>query len=178
MIVLYVGRRGSGKTTTMIKDAYTYKGLGWRVFTNMTSVSFADAVLSIEDILALLEGDETDIVVMLDEIQTFIDSRRSMRKRNVDFTYYIQQIRKRNVIILATTQFARRVDLAFREHVDILAKPSFLEEYPLIVVSYQDMTVMEEDFYGSGVTGVRSVVFDPRQVYDLFDTTETVKPGV
>lgn len=172
MIVLYVGRRGCGKTTTMIKDAYAFKNQGWRVFSNMNSLSFADEILDIPQILSLLEGDESDIVVVLDEIQTFIDSRRSMRKRNVDFTYYIQQIRKRNVVILASTQFARRVDLAFREHVDVLCRPRFLDEFPVVVASYEDLTSLDD---GSLVVG--EVVFDPRGVFALFDTTETIKSG-
>ena len=132
MICLYTGRRGSGKTTTMVKDAYSFKRRGWKVYTNMTSLTFADEVLDTEAILSLLDGNESDICFVLDEIQTFIDSRRSMRGRNVQFTYYIQQIRKRNVVILAATQFRQRVDVAFREHVDIIARPSFYDEYPVI----------------------------------------------
>lgn len=177
MIALYVGRRGCGKTTTMIKDAYNYKLNGWKVITNMTSVNFVDDVMQGEELLTLLEGSERDIVVMIDEIQTLIDSRRSMRKRNVEFTYYIQQIRKRNVIMLATTQFSIRVDKAFREHVDIEAYPRFYPQYPVIVVNYYDKTMGEGGLVLAD-EALRQIVFDPTQVFPLFDTTETITPGV
>ena len=176
MIALYVGRRGCGKTTTLIKDAYRFKMAGWRVVTNMNSIAFADEVLDVAEILALLEGTETDIVLVLDEIQTFIDSRRSMRGRNVQFTYYIQQIRKRNVTILAATQFARRVDVAFREHVDILVRPQYYPEYPVIEVRYQDLTLYEDGEYDPLGSGSGVVLFDPRGVFPLFDTHETIQP--
>lgn len=176
MIALYVGRRGCGKTTTLVKDAYAFKLAGWRVITNMTSLSFADEVMETEDILALLGGNDTDVVVVLDEIQTFIDSRRSMRKRNVEFTYYIQQIRKRNVVILAATQFSRRVDVAFREHVDIIVKPTYLGQFPVVVVRYIDRTVLDEG--GFLDDAMVEMVYDPRAVFSLFDTREVIDPGV
>ncbi len=176
MIALYIGRRGCGKTTTLIKDAYKFKKAGWKIITNMNSLAFSDEVLSIEEILGLLEGEENNIVIVLDEIQTFIDSRRSMRKRNVDFTYYIQQIRKRNVIILAATQFARRVDIAFREHTDIIVRPQYYPEYPVIVAEYRDITFMPEELDGDSTAGTQTVIYDPRLVFGLFDTRETIKP--
>ena len=177
MIVLYQGHRGCGKTTTLIKDGYALKRCGWTVVTNMTSVSYADRVLDESEILNLLNTDLNDFVIMLDEIQTFIDSRRGMRGKNVTFTYFIQQIRKRNVIILAATQYTRRVDIAFREHVDVLCKPKFYPEYPVIVAQYVDLTKLSESGIDSETVVFRDVVYDPRQVYDLFDTTEIILPG-
>lgn len=175
MIVLYAGRRGCGKTTTMVKDAYKFSLRGWPVVTNMSSVSFANATMSNDEILGLImDGDKHDMVLMIDEIQTFIDSRRAMRKQNVDFTYFIQQIRKRNVVILATTQYVRRVDIAFREHIDVVARPSFKPEYPVVVVSYVDRTALES--LDTDVNSECLVVYDPTPVYGLFDTTEVITP--
>lgn len=178
MIVLYQGRRGCGKTTSLIKDAWQLKQEGWDVVTNMTSVSFADKVLDNKGILSLLETDYTDFVIVIDEIQTFIDSRRSARGQNVTFSYFIQQVRKRNIIILAATQFSRRVDRAFREHVDILAKPEFYPEFPVVRVVYWDLTVYEDGFDDPDREMSATVVFDPRPVFALFDTTEVIKPGL
>lgn len=175
MIVLYAGHRGSGKTTTLVKDAYHFHTLGWDIITNMNTISFADEVRDSQEILDILETDKTNFVLVLDEIQTFIDSRRSMRKRNVSFTYFIQQIRKRNVIILAATQYARRVDIAFREHVDVMARPRYYAEYPVIVCDYYDLTRIEEGFFIDSGYSVRRVVYDPRPVFTLFDTTEVIR---
>ena len=177
MITLYVGRRGCGKTTTMVKDAYLYKLHGWKIFTNMNSLLFADEVLSVDEIITLLSTDTENYVLVLDEIQTLIDSRRSIRKRNVDFTYFIQQIRKRNIKMLASTQFSIRADKAFREHVDIEARPRFFEQYPVIVVTYTDMTFGDELFVDVEEYQ-RQIVFDPTQIYPLFDTKEKISPGI
>ncbi len=175
--MLYTGRRGCGKTTTLVKDAYAFSCQGWEIITNMNSLSFADDVLDNEEILGLLETNRNNFVIVIDEIQTFIDSRRSMRKRNTEFAYFLQQIRKRNVIILGTTQFARRVDVAFREHVDIVAKPQYLEEYPVVMVEYYDRTATEDVFFlQDDKPAVVAVLFDPRQVYELFDTEEVITP--
>lgn len=174
MIVLYRGRRGCGKTTTLVRDAYLFKRRGWIIVTNMGTLNFADKVLPNDEILELLDSELRDFVIVIDEIQTFIDSRRSMRGENVNFTYFIQQIRKRNVIILATTQYMRRVDLAFREHIDIVASPQYFPEFPVVVVDYLDLTAFEDDTTEDD--GRVSVVYDPRPVYELFDTEEVITP--
>lgn len=174
MIILYTGRRGAGKTTAMVWQAAGFKAKGWKIYTNMNSLSFADAILSNEELVALVASDDNDFVLVLDEIQTFIDSRRSMRGQNVDFTYFIQQIRKKNCVILATTQFSRRVDLAFREHVDIVARPELLEEYPVMVVDYTDLTILDDDPDSDNAR--TTIVFNPRHAFGLFDTTETIDP--
>lgn len=178
MIVLYAGRRGCGKTTASVRDAYLFHRRGWRVVTNMESVSFADRVIGPEDLAGLFDTEPRKFVLLVDEIQTFIDSRRSGRKQNVTFAYFIQQIRKRGVVILATTQFPRRVDVAFREHVDVLARPRFYGSFPVVRVAYMDLTASDGVAYDDDETlPRRSVVFDPRPIYPLFDTGEVIKPS-
>jgi len=55
------------------------------------------------------------------------DSRRSMAKQNLKFSNFIQQIRKRNIILLGTTQYSNTVDLRLRQHLDIIAYPNYIE---------------------------------------------------
>jgi predicted AAA+ superfamily ATPase len=176
VIVLYTGVRGCGKTTTLVKDALGFHRAGWTVITNMRSLAFADEVLSEDDILGLLLTDRTDFVIVIDEIQTFIDSRRSMKQKNVSFAYFIQQIRKRNVIILAATQFASRVDIVFKEHTDIQAFPRYFREYGVVVVRYVDLTRLAMGQYADGEPYV-DVVYDPAAVFRLFDTREVITPA-
>jgi hypothetical protein len=128
----------------MTKDALTYYHNGWKVYTNMYSLPFATR-LEEEEILGLAETDGfKDCVVCIDEIQTLIDSRRSMRKGNVTFNYFLQQIRKRNVNLLATTQFTKRVDIGFREQLDIMATPKIVRLPSggfVVEVEYIDLTI-------------------------------------
>ena len=90
MIVVYIGRRGAGKTLTMVKDAYIYHLNGYNVFTNMQGVTFGTYITN-EDILKL---DKTstlkNVVLLVDEIQILFDSRRAMKSINITFSNFIQ----------------------------------------------------------------------------------------
>src|SRR3972149_3309599 len=113
MIVLYKGRRGCGKTLTMVKDGLLYYLKGYRVLRNF-ECSFGENI-SDEEILNLNKNSNIfNCILMMDEVQIFFDARRSMRNQNLNFSNFIQQIRKRNIILLGTTQFANTVDLRFR----------------------------------------------------------------
>jgi len=181
MIALYVGRRGTGKTLTMVKDMFLYHKRGWKVYTNLESCSFPDRILTNEEILAMvMDYNVRKCVIAIDEIQTLIDSRRSMNEGNVHMNYFIQQIRKRKIILLATTQFIGRVDKGFREHVDILVRPKCLylefgykdvDELHLVKTTYMDLTT-EEDL---GYIKSSIVYYDPRPVFELYDTEEYIE---
>lgn len=175
MIVTYTGRRGSGKTLTMIKDALTYSLNGWTVYSNI-ELGFEHEYMSEQDMLGL--NDESDInnsVLVIDEIQTMLDSRRSARGQNLDFSYFVQQIRKRNVIILCTTQFIGTVDVRLRQHADVLAKPRFYKDLQVCEVTYIDLTAVDEsDLWGDYINGV-VVVYDAKPIFELYDTSKMVK---
>src|SRR6056297_3574447 len=100
-IVLYKGRRGAGKTLTMVKDGLSYYLDDVKVYRNFYC-SFGEYIDN-EDILKLdKKSTLNNCVIMIDEIQIFFDSRRSMAKANVLFSNFIQQVRKRNITILCT----------------------------------------------------------------------------
>jgi hypothetical protein len=171
LVVGYTGRRGSGKTTAMTLDAYNYFINGFKVYTNMKSLVFASC-LPENNILSMADSDElNDCVVVIDEIQVLFDSRRSARRQNVNFLYFIQQIRKRNVSLLYTTQFSRRVDIGIREHTDLEARPRIVlrkGEYYICDVTYEDIVTTIE----TGVPTYFRKVFVANDVFDLFDTNE------
>lgn len=176
LVIGYTGRRGAGKTTAMTMDAYNYMLAGYTVYTNMRSLSFATCIEE-EQILALADLDEFhDCVLVLDEIQVLFDSRRAARKQNVQFLYFIQQIRKRNVNLLYTTQFSRRIDVGIREHTDIEARPRTIDKtarygVKLCEVVYEDLT----STYETGIPRTYRKVFIANEVYNLFDTNERAK---
>jgi hypothetical protein len=129
-----------------------------------------------DDMLNIKEDSPiNNAVLVIDEIQTMIDSRRSGSSVNVGFSYFIQQIRKRNIIILATTQFSGTVDLRLRQHVDVLAKPRFYKKYGVCEISYVDLTAVDEmDLWGDYVSGI-TIVYDAQDVFSLYDTLRIVK---
>jgi hypothetical protein len=173
-IILYKGKRGCGKTLTMVKDGFLFFKQGYRVLRNF-ECSFGEYI-SDEEILKLnKESNLSNCVIMMDEIQIFFDARRSMKKENLTFSNFIQQIRKRNINLLATTQFANTVDLRFRQHVDIIAYPNFIKNLNVCEIIYIDMTSIEDSIIGSiKEPSYVKKVYDAIPVYSLFKTEEMI----
>lgn len=168
MIILYKGRRGSGKTLTMVKDAIQLYNKGWTIYSNF-SIGIPYKKISNDDIISIADNKSiNDCVLLIDEIQTIIDSRRSMKKGNLNFSYFIQQIRKRGIILLCTTQFTKTTDLRLREHVDIVVTPKIDLKYPVVEATYWDVTSVEE----LGYIESRTIIYNPELIWNLYDTNE------
>lgn len=173
MIVLYKGRRGAGKTLTLVKDAKKYQEQGWKIYRNIEVMSFGEFIKD-EEILKLDKNHPIqDAVICIDEAQIFFDSRRSMKNQNIKFSNFVQQIRKRNIIMLVTTQYTNTIDLRIRQHVDVIATPRFNKKYPVCEVTYTDMTSIDDETL---IEPQRTrIVYNPIPIFELFDTREMIK---
>lgn len=178
MICLYKGKRGCGKTLTMVKDGYNFHCLGWKVFRNF-HCSFGELITEEEIINLDKRSDIYNAVIMMDEVQIFFDARRSMRKRNLDFSNFIQQIRKRNIILLGTTQYANTVDLRFRQHVDVLVYPEFWKDLNVCQALYVDATSTEDLLLNQIKQPVTvPIVFEAWKVFPLYNTEELIGQNI
>lgn len=177
MIVLYKGSRGKGKTLSMTRDAFKFSTLGYNVFTNI-EMNFGTPI-SNEDILKLDKNSKIfNAVLVIDEIQIFFDSRRSMNKGNLNFSNFIQQIRKRNIHILCTTQYSNTIDLRLRQHLDIIAHPNFHKELGVCEVTYIDVTSLEDQdnlLNPNFVPKMVKIVYDAKPFFKMYNTGEMVK---
>lgn len=175
MIVLYKGARGRGKTLTMIKDSFIYKSDGLKVYNNMQKCKVG-VYKTNEEILSINKDDKKffNCVLVIDEIQSLFDSRRSMKKTNLDFSYFLQQIRKRNIILLCTTQYTNTIDLRLRQHIDIIAIPRHNKDYDVCQVDYVDVTSIEDQEFGMSEPLKISLVYNAKNVYPLYDTEEMI----
>jgi len=176
MIVFYQGRRGAGKTLTMVKDGLRFKLNDWNIYSNI-KVEFEHTLLSSEEIINIKKSDIQNCVLMIDEIQILLDSRRGMKKSNIDFSAFIQQIRKRNIIILCTTQYSNNVDLRFRQHVDIIARPRYLKRYNVVEVVYMDITTEDEYDTAYNIDSM-TIVYNPSNIFGLYNTNTIIKGEV
>ena len=174
-IILYKGKRGAGKTLTMVKDGYKYHKLGWNVLRNF-STPFGKYI-SEEDILNLSKKSKIkNCVIMMDELQIFFDSRRFMKKQNISFSNFVQQIRKRNIILLGTTQFSNTIDLRLRQHIDIVCYPTFLKNYNVCETIYIDMTSIEDSILNTIKEPVYiKMVYNAIPIFNLYKTEEMIK---
>jgi len=172
MIVTYLGRRGSGKTLTMVKDAYIEYKKGRKIYSNMHGVKFAQYI-SNEDIKKIdKSSDIKNAVILIDEAQIFFDSRRSMKNENINFSNFVQQIRKRNIMLLLTTQFANSVEKRLRDHTDIIAKVKFIALYNICRVKYIDITSVEDEEVQE--PEYVQLVYDARNIFKMYSTDEMV----
>jgi len=173
MITLYKGRRGKGKTLTMIKDAYLDHLNGKVVYSNMKSVKFAIYITN-EKILSITKKSEyRKCVFLIDEIQTLFNSRRSMKTENINFSFFLQQIRKREIELRATSQFSNTIDLTFRQHVDFICDPDFDKELLVCKVTYIDINNIDEN-NPEDMNNRVVVVYDAREIFGLYDTKEII----
>lgn len=177
MIVLYKGARGKGKTLSMVKDGYAYYCAGFKILRNF-ECSYGKYIDN-DDILDLSKDSGiNDCVLMIDEIQIFFDSRQSIRKENIRFSNFVQQIRKRNVIILCTTQYSNTIDLRLRQHLDIIAFPNFKKDKDICEVTYMDLTRMQDNDLITGAEPqpmLVRIIFDAKPIYKMYDTGEMIR---
>jgi hypothetical protein len=172
-ITLYKGSRGKGKTLTMVKDAYNYYLDGYRVISNMT-LAFGD-FMSSENVLKLSKDSNLfDCILVLDELQLFFDSRNFAKEGNKSFGSFIQQIRKRNIHIIATTQYVNTLELRFRQHIDYICYPDHDEESNMCTCLYFDISLLEDDLTPVQLSP-SSVTFDALDVYPLYNSYEMLK---
>lgn len=175
LVVLYKGRRGAGKTLTMVKDGLIYSQNGYKVLSNFET-PFSEYIAE-EDILKLDKNSNLyNCVIMIDELQIFFDSRRSGKKENLNFSNFIQQVRKRNITILGTTQYSNTIDLRLRQHTDLVVYPNFLKNLNVCEVTYVDITTLEDTYMNFQQEPLSvKVVFNPINIFKLYNTSEMIK---
>jgi len=119
-VVGFVGRRGAGKTLAMTFLAYFLKQkYDCKVKTNYWT-AFSEPV----DLYELIHfpQDIRDIVLAVDEIHLWLDSRASMSVLNRLFSLFTTQLRKRNIYFLWTSQMERMLEGRVWWQTDILVK--------------------------------------------------------
>ncbi len=168
MIVLLQGKRGSGKTLTVVELGLEYLEEGWKIYRNF-SLPFGE-YLSNEQILEFdRDSDFRDCVILIDEMQILFDSRLWNSKSSIKFSHFIQQLRKRNIVIIGSTQYVDTVEKRIRQHVDIIIQPSFDEDLNVCSYTATDLTSFE-----SGELLYYEVFYDAEPIFSLYDTKEII----
>ncbi len=179
MIVIYTGKRGSGKTLTMVKDTINFYHEGWPIYTNITTLKIPSIHISEEEMLNIdKHSDIKNCVLVIDELQILFDSRSSMKNVNKKFSNFIQQIRKRNIILLSTTQYTNTIDKRIRQHLDIKVEPYFDKKLEVVEAFYIDLTSIGNNGVFEHYIPIEeqaksvNIVFEADQVYKYYDTEE------
>lgn len=122
---LAIGRQGSGKTafiTKLLVDNYTSDK---RVYSNYSLFGIDYQKITFDnkknknsiDILEVIRENPdyfNNSIMLLDEIHIYFDSRDFMRQNNRIIQNFFSQLRKRNILLLGTTQYILHLDVRIR----------------------------------------------------------------
>lgn len=163
MLVGIMGRMGTGKTLSQtILMTYLHHVTGVPIAANYTiNLPSASKVKSLMDITA-----KNSEVFGFDEIWLSADAREW--SNNVKLTQWINQTRKKKMIIFYTTQHIRQVEMRIRNATDVLIVcEKTAEGHWLTFIDFQYKTI-----------GRRYLI--PHEVaqkfYPLYDTYEVLQP--
>lgn len=171
LIGLFQGSRGCGKTLGLTSLGLDFYACGWKIYSNFRC-SFAEVVSN--DFIRNIDKhtDLHDCVLLIDELQILFDSRLWKNSTSIDFSHFIQQIRKRNVVILGSTQYTDTVEKRIRQHVDLLICPKFYDEFGVSSYVVIDLTSLE-DLDSSDPLSVEFFYY-AESLFDLYDTKEII----
>lgn len=159
MLVGIMGKMGSGKTLSMsIIAEYLSKATKAPLYANY-GLQGAEPLGSLNEVDQITGG-----ILCLDELWLSMDSRAW--KDNIRVSHWVNQTRKKKVVVFYTTQHIRQMELRVRNATDILIvcekKP---EGHWLTFIDYQYRAI-----------GKRFLIESPSRFYPLYDTFEVLKP--
>lgn len=165
MIIGFIGKRGSGKTLSMTKEAYLYYRQGYTIYANI-KLNFPYEKYTLEDIASYANGEVQfkKVFFIIDEAHVFIDSRRSGSKKNLAISYFILQTRKRDVKLAFTTQYWHQVDKRLRDATEIIVECTFDKQHERVNIMMTSRN--------TGATRYRH--YNAIPLYGMYDTTEIV----
>ena len=120
-----IGRQGSGKTafiTKLLVDNYSSER---KVYSNFSIFGIDYEKITFDnkrnknaiDILKVISNNPdyfNNSIMLLDEIHIYFDSRDFMKQNNRIIQNFFSQLRKRNILLLATTQYILHLDVRIR----------------------------------------------------------------
>ena len=122
---LAIGRQGSGKTAFITKLLVDNYSSDRKVYSNFTLFGIDYEKITFDnkrnkksiDILKVIRDDPNffnNSIMLLDEIHLYFDSRDFMKQNNRIIQNFFSQLRKRNILLLATTQYILHLDVRIR----------------------------------------------------------------
>ena len=122
---LAIGRQGSGKTAFITKLLFDNYSPDKKVYSNYSLFGIEYEKITFDnkknknsiDILEVIKNNPdyfNNSIMLLDEIHIYFDSRDFMRQNNRIIQNFFSQLRKRNILLLATTQYILHLDVRIR----------------------------------------------------------------
>lgn len=159
MLVGIMGKMGAGKTLIQsILANYLYHQTGAKIYANYGLKNS----IHIDKMSQVWKAENG--IICIDEAWLSMDAR--LWKDNVKITQWINQTRKKKLLVFYTTQHIRQIELRMRTGTDILI---YCEKKPAgHWISFID--------WQYGELGRRFLIDKPERYYNLYDTFEVVSP--
>ena len=128
MVIMFIGRRGAGKSLAMTTLAYIQSrryaaaGVAFSVVSNYKLQFATHATPYLIEELTQFPPWARDLYVCIDEVATAFPSRRSLAGVNLLFANWLTQIRKRRCEVAFTTQFPQVLDYQVLLQVDLFIR--------------------------------------------------------
>ena len=175
---LAIGRQGSGKTafiTKLLVDNYTSDR---KVYSNYTLFGIDYEKITFDnkrnknaiDILKVISENPdyfNNSIMLLDEIHIYFDSRDFMKQNNRIIQNFFSQLRKRNILLLATTQYILHLDIRIRRQALAVFQMTNLKDGIFRV------EVHEIDGYYTNF--IRTELVNLNDYFKYFDTNELIE---
>jgi len=177
---------GSGKTLRAIMLIIRDLLFGREIYGNLNLYHIPYVHVEIPQLIDMIVHDDIDPspkTLVLDEIQTAFDGRRSGSKQNINMALFVSQCRKRGFNIIYTSQFITGADPRMRTLTDKLVQ--CIPTFNINDVGYGDMENPEP-------TKITYLSVDPRfplkvkkktikratfrHFYKFYDTYQIIKP--
>jgi len=166
MLIGVIGQKGSGKTLFQsILGVYVHKKTGLPLRANY-ALRFSEPVNNTKDIWRLKNE-----IFCFDELWITMDSR--FWKENSELTYWIMQIRHRDILVIYTAQHRSEIEKRVRLATDLFVISQKLIQNNKIVHKYTflEPDLMSEDTFLIGRT---YLISNPEMFYNLYDTKELI----
>ena len=173
-----IGRQGSGKTafiTKLLVDNYTSDR---KVYSNYSLFGIDYQKITFDnkrnknaiDILKVISENPdyfNNSIMLFDEIHIYFDSRDFMRQNNRIIQNFFSQLRKRNILLLATTQYILHLDVRIRRQALAVFQMTNLKDGIFRV------DVHEIDGYYTSF--IRTELVNLNDYFKFYDTNELIE---
>jgi len=177
-----VGEQGSGKTAFITKLAIdNLKDRDYRLFSNYSffNTNYTKITLGNEkekkkgsiDILEKLDEDKNyfnNSILCLDEIHIYLDAYDYFKKNNRRMQTFFSQLRKRNILLLATSQDIMNIDIRVRRQTRNFFEMEQISNDIFEVTTYK----MLEAYYPTMISKYRVILSD---YFKFYDTNEIIE---
>ena len=173
---LSIGKQGSGKTL-MITKLCVDNAKDRKIFSNYSLLKLPYQRITFdtsqdENALSILDQLDDDpnffnhSIMLLDEIHLYLDSLDFMRKNNRRLQTFFSQLRKRDILLLATTQYMMNVDIRIRRQCMNVFEMDHIYKDLFKVTTHQI-----DGYFTQEVSSYNLVL---NEYYDHYDTNEII----